>query len=152
MSESDDLLHKATETLASIDQPSQKAVLTTIQQAVPDVIAMYQFGSTVQGGEHAESDLDLAVLAPSPLPNLDRWELQEDLAAELRRDVDLVDLREASTVMQAQVLDKGTVLFEEDRTARQQFEMHVCSAYALLNEERAGILEDVQARGHIYGR
>ena len=107
MSESDDLLHKATETLASIDQPSQKAVLTTIQQAVPDLIAVYQFGSTVQGGEHAESDLGLALLARSALPNLDRWTLQEDLAAELGRDVDLIDLRAASTVMQAQVLGKG---------------------------------------------
>ena len=114
MSESDDLLHKATETLAFIDQPSQKAVLTTIQQAVPDLIAVYQFGSTVQGGEHAESDLDLALLARSALPNLDRWTLQEDLAAELGRDVDLIDLRAASTVMQAQVLEKGMVLAEAD--------------------------------------
>ena len=138
--------------MASLNQTSQKAVLEAIQDAVPDLIAVYQFGSTVQGGEHAESDLDLALLARSALPNLDRWTLQEDLAAELGRDVDLIDLRAASTVMQAQVLDKGMVLAEADRTARQQFEMQVCSAYVILNEERAGILEDVQARGHIYGR
>ena len=137
--------------MASLNQTSQKAVLEAIQDAVPDLIAVYQFGSTVQGGEHAESDLDLALLARSALPNLDRWTLQEDLAAELGRDVDLIDLRAASTVMQAQVLDKGMVLAEADRTARRQFEMQVCSAYAILNEERAGILEDVQARGHIYG-
>lgn len=138
--------------MASFNQTSQKAVLEAIQDAVPDLIAVYQFGSTVQGGEHAESDLDLALLARSALPNLDRWTLQEDLAAELGRDVDLIDLRAASTVMQAEVLDKGMVLAEADRTVRQQFEMQVCSAYAILNEERAGILEDVQARGHIYGR
>ena len=133
--------------MASLNQTSQKAVLEAIQDAVPDLIAVYQFGSTVQGGEHAESDLDLALLARSALPNLDRWTLQEDLAAELGRDVDLIDLRAASTVMQAQVLDKGMVLAEADRTARQQFEMQVCSAYAILNEERAGILEDVQRGG-----
>jgi predicted nucleotidyltransferase len=123
-----------------------------MQEIVPEVIAIYQFGSTVEGMEHGESDLDLAILAQRPLENLDRWELQEDLAAELGRDVDLVDLRAASTVMQAQVLKTGTVLAETDRTERQQFEMRVCSAYAMLNEERAGILEDVQARGRVYGR
>lgn len=135
----------------SPDPAVQDVVAEIVPAAVPGVIAVYQFGSTVDGTEHAQSDLDLALLASSPLPNLDRWALQEDLAAELRRDVDLVDLRAASTVMQAQVLDRGTVLFEGDRTARQQFEMHVCSAYALLNEERAGILNDVQARGRVYG-
>ena len=134
-----------------LDTAALDTIRAKIQDTVPDVIAIYQFGSTVEGREHAESDFDLAVLAQSPLPNLDRWELQEDLAAELCRDVDLVDLRSASTVMQAQVLETGTVLAETDRTARQQFEMRVCSAYAMLNEERADILEDVQARGRVYG-
>lgn len=130
----------------------QDTIREIVQEAVPGVIAIYQFGSTVQGNEHADSDLDVAVLAQSALDNLDRWRLQEDLAGELGRDVDLVDLRSASTVMRAQVLDRGVVLAEMDRAARQQFEMQTCSAYALLNEERAGILKDVQARGRVYGR
>lgn len=138
-----------------MDRSPDKAVRDVVSEivpaAVPGVIAVYQFGSTVDGTEHAQSDLDLALLASSPLPSLDRWALQEDLAAELRRDVDLVDLRAAPTVMQAQVLDTGTVFVETDRTARQQFEMQVCSAYAMLNEERDGILEDVQTRGRVYG-
>lgn len=127
-------------------------VLPGLADTVSGLIAVYQFGSTTQGGEHADSDLDLAILARRPLDNLDRWELQEDLAVQLRRDVDLVDLRAASTVMQVQVLSRGTVLGEWDRTARQRFEMQVYSAYALLNEERGGILDDVQTRGTIYGR
>lgn len=131
--------------------PLQDTIRKVLKEAVPSVIAIYQFGSTVQGGERDASDLDLAVLARSPLDNLDRWKLQEDLAAEIGRDIDLVDLRSASTVMRAQVLDRGIVLAEIDRTARQQFEMQTCSAYALLNEERAGILKDVQARGRVYG-
>lgn len=130
----------------------QNDILTTIRAAVPEVVAVYQFGSMVEGTEHAESDLDLAVLARRPLPNLERWDLQEELAVQVGRDVDLVDLRSASTVMQAQVIETAELLVEEDRTARQEFEMQVCSAYALLNEERAGILNDVQRRGRVYGR
>ena len=135
-----------------LDTATLDMIRERVKDALPDVIAIYQFGSTVEEDEHAESDLDLAILACRSLPNLDRWTLQEDLAAEVRRDIDLVDLRSASTVMQAQVIDTGTVLFETDRTGRQQFELRVCSAYAMLYEERAGILEDVQARGRVYGR
>ena len=138
--------------LTRLDAAALDTIRERIQDTVPDLVAIYQFGSSVQGGEHAESDLDLALLAQSPLPNLKRWELQEDLAAKFGRDVDLVDLRSATTVMQAQVLNSGTVLAELDRTARHEYEMRVCSAYAMLNEERAGILEDVQARGRVYGR
>jgi predicted nucleotidyltransferase len=134
-----------------LDSNAQDSIREVVQEAVPRVIAIYQFGSTVQGSEHDTSDLDIAVLARSPLDNLDRWTLQENLAAEIGRNVDLVDLRSASTVMRAQVLRSGSVLAERDRTARQQFEMQTCSAYALLNEERAGILKDVQARGRVYG-
>lgn len=124
--------------------------VTYIRDAVSELTAVYQFGSMVQGEEHSGSDLDLAVPAQSPLDNLDRWKLQEDLAAEIGRDVDLVDLRSASTVMRAQIFRSGSVLAELDRTVRQRFEMQTCSAYALLNEERAGILNHVQARGRVY--
>lgn len=136
----------------SHDPPAQEEVLEPIRAAVPGLISVYQFGSTVRDNEHSESDLDLAVLAAQPLPNLERWELQEDLAVRLRRTVDLVDLRAASTVMQVQVIAQGDILVEEDRTARQRFEMNTFSSYALLNEERAGIIEDIQARGRVYGR
>lgn len=130
---------------------SEPEFLSILLGSIPDLVAVYQFGSTVEGSEHPESDLDLAILAPRPLDNVDRWTVQEEIATQLRRDVDLVDLRAASTVMQMQVLSQGTVQEEWDRTARQEFEMQVYSAYALLNEERAAILEDVQVRGRIYG-
>jgi len=130
---------------------SELHVISFLADSIPDLISVYQFGSTPEGNEHAESDLDLAFLAPRPLDSVDRWTLQEELPSQLRRDVDLVDLHAALTVMQMQVLARGNVLAEWDRAARQQFEMRVYSAYALLNEERAGILKDVRKRGRIYG-
>jgi uncharacterized protein len=66
-----------------------------IRQAVPDLTAVYRFGSTVAGGEHRASDVDLAFLAARPLDPVRRFEIQERLAVALRRDVDLVDLRAA---------------------------------------------------------
>lgn len=127
-------------------------IVTLIQAVVPDVRAVYRFGSSGTGATHAESDLDLAVLPPVPLPAPTRWDLEQDLSIALRRDVDLVDLRSASTVMRMQVVSTGTVLFESDRAARQAFEVHTYSASALLNEERTGILDDIRKRGRVYGR
>lgn len=90
------------------------------------------------------------MLAPRALDPVARWHAQESVAAALGRDVDLVDLRAASTVMQAQVLG-GRVVWDGDRAARQSFEVVVMSSYALLNEERAGILADVRRRSTVYG-
>lgn len=112
--------------------------------------AIYRFGSQAQGTVHAESDVDLAVLASDPLKPGLLAELQQDLAVILNRDVDLIDLRATSTVMQMQVLSTGECLFCRDVQSRDVFEMIAYASYARLNEERAGILDDVRTRGSVY--
>lgn len=132
--------------------PDLAPLLDTLASAVPDLAAVYLFGSHAAGTAKANSDLDLAVLAAEPLGAVARFDLQERLAAQIGRDVDLIDLRTASTVLRAQVVATGRVVLDADRSARLAFEMTAYSAYALLNEERAGILADVAARGTVYGR
>ena len=90
------------------------------------------------------------MLARDPIPNLRRFELAQELAGQLHRDVDLVDLRTASTVMRMQVLSTGTCLDTQDESARREFEMYAYSDYARLNEERKGILDDIRAHGSVY--
>jgi hypothetical protein len=68
----------------------------------------------------------------------------------LHRDVDLIDLRQASTVMRMQVVSTGESLFSADDPKREQFETMVYASYARLNEERRGILDDIRARGRVY--
>jgi len=127
------------------------ALVQTIRDAVPDVIAVYLFGSMARGDESVRSDLDLAMLGRRPLDPVFRWELQQRLAVAAGRDVDLVDLRAASTVLRVQVLRDGQILFECDANARALFEATALSMYARLNEERRGIIEDVLRSGRIYG-
>ena len=124
--------------------------LRPLLDRVADVVAVYAFGSRAEGTAHAGSDLDLAVLAARPLDAVDRFEAQEALAAALGLDVDLVDLRSASTVMRAEVLRTGRVLHDAGPVARAFWETAALSAYALLNEERRGILEDVRRRGRVH--
>jgi hypothetical protein len=71
---------------------------------------------------------------------LERWNLAQDLANLLKREVDLVDLRKASTVMRMQVISLGQYLYESNRQERDRFEDYVFSSYARLNEERKEIM------------
>jgi uncharacterized protein len=130
--------------------PPLDPALALLREAFPDLAAVYLFGSTAGEATTPESDVDLAVLAARPLDPVARFDLQERLALALGRDVDLVDLRAASTVMQAQVVAHGRAVLDLDPRERAAFEMVTLSAYALLNEERAGILADIQARGRVH--
>ena len=127
------------------------ALIEHIRKSVPDLIALYRFGSQAKGTARRDSDVDLAVLARDPIPNLRRLELAMELAVQLHRDVDLVDLRTASTVMRMQVLSTGTCLDTQDESARREFEMYAYSDYARLNEERREILKRISASGLVHG-
>lgn len=132
---------------------SQDALaVAEICTALPAVVAIYRFGSSVGGVQSSESDVDLAVLPEAPLNVSARFDLQERLAQALRRTVDLVDLRSASPVMAIQVIAKGVLLYDGDAGVRGRFEDRVYGAYARLNEERRGILDRIAAEGTVYGR
>ena len=127
-------------------------IVETIRAAVPAAHAVYRFGSSVTGASRPDSDIDIGLLADGPLEPHARFALQESLAIALRRSVDLVDLRSASTVMASQVVTTGVVIHDGAPQLRGAFEDHVFSAYARLNEERRGILQRVAAEGTVYGR
>lgn len=123
-----------------------------IRSALPAVVAIYRFGSSVDGSSRPDSDIDLAVLVADRLDPHARFELQERLAVVLRRQVDLVDLRSATTVMASQIVTTGVLLHDGNPLARGSFEDYVYGAYARLNEERRAILERVASEGTVYGR
>jgi len=135
--------------------PSQNRdgeIVLALLKAIPDLIAIYRYGSTVEGSEHPSSDVDLAILAPAPIESRRTWDLAQELAALLGCDVDLIDLRSVSTVMQMQVVSKGLAIHIGDDPARVQFENTVFSLYVRLNEERRAILDRVREGRSIYGR
>ncbi len=82
-----------------------------LKSALPDLLAIYRFGSHGTRFERNDSDIDLAVIARQPCDTVALWNLGQTLAAKLHRDVDLVDLRSASTVLRAQVVAYGERLF-----------------------------------------
>ncbi|MFO0773064.1 MAG: nucleotidyltransferase domain-containing protein [Nitrospiraceae bacterium] len=126
-------------------------ITSFLTSRIPDRLAIYQFGSEAKGTTRPGSDIDLAVLARTPLSPEACFNLAQDLSIQLHRDIDLVDLRRATTVMRAQVISTGQRLAVFDRNGTAEFEMYAYSDYSRLNEERREILKTISTRGSIYG-
>lgn len=130
----------------------ENRVVQHLLGALPGCQAIYRFGSWRTEAERPDSDIDLAVLPPERLEPIRRWELAQALASLAGRDVDLVDLLAASTVLRIQIVAHGERLHACDLPAVERFEDMVYSSYARLNEERREILADVRQRGSVYGK
>ena len=65
--------------------------------------------------------------------------------------MDLLDFRGASTVMQDQILRSGVRLWASGIEI-DDYELFVLNEKLRLNERSEGLLEDIMARGTVYGR
>lgn len=126
-------------------------IVRIILANLQNVQAIYLFGSESMGEQHAQSDIDLAILSNTRLPETRLWELAQMLASKMSREVDVIDLKQASTVMRLQIISTGQCLFCLNEKLCTAFEDFVYSDYARLNEERASILQDIHHRGSVYG-
>ncbi len=130
---------------------NRAALIQTLQARVPNLLAIYAFGSRITGTAGPDSDLDLAVLVAGYAEPLALFGLAGDLADAAGCAVDLLDLRAASTVMQYQVITTGQRWWARDAQAA-LFEAAVLSEKTALDTARAGLLADIQQRGTVYGR
>lgn len=129
----------------------EKELVNTIVKMIPGVQAVYLFGSFASASEQKSSDIDIAFLNEKKLSNVDVYRYAQELAVVFNRDVDLLDLSSASTVMRMQVVSKGRRLYCYDDYKINTFEMMVYSMYLRFQEERKDILKTIKDRGNIYG-
>ncbi|MGB3684138.1 MAG: nucleotidyltransferase domain-containing protein [Rubrobacteraceae bacterium] len=134
----------------STEKPLAEAI-DELKRKIPELVAIYRFGSFGTDHERPDSDLDLAVYAGSSLSVVRLWDVAQELATLVGRNVDIVDLATASTVMRSQVIHGGERVYCADELDCETFENYVYSSYARLNEERREILQDILRRGSIYG-
>lgn len=105
----------------------------------PKVIIL--FGSYANRTFSSNSDIDIAFLANRDITQLQRWEIQEDLATKLGIDVDLVDMSTSNDVINFQIVSNGIILYEDGTVFAQNFLDLVYSKYLQLNEDRKEILK-----------
>jgi len=126
-------------------------ILTCLKKNLPDLMAVYAFGSQVSDTATDQSDLDLAVLVPGYAPGDFLWKLSSDLALLVDCPVDLLDFRAASTVMQSQILNTGKRLWAKDMTAS-LYECFVLNEKNALDAARAPLIALIEKEGRVYGR
>jgi predicted nucleotidyltransferase len=129
-------------------------IINTILAHHPTVQGIYLFGSYATADQRPDSDADIALLLmPSDAKkagSLAATCLASELAGIIGRSVDLINLRQVSTVLQKEVVMADRRIFEGDVGAAEEFEMLTLSYYQKLNEERAGIIEDALAGGRFH--
>ena len=126
--------------------------LTTYLEAQPAVLAAVLFGSAAAGRLRPESDLDLALLfvddgVPDAFAALD---LRAALEQRAGRDVDLIVLNRAPTILAFQATKKGKLITCRDPRAYQRYIVRLISEYADFKRIRRPIEEAVIKR-RIYG-
>lgn len=133
---------------------SGDTIVRIIQTHHPDVQAIYLFGSWGTEDEWPDSDVDIAMLLPpdkaKTLGALDLVKTQAELASLLHKPVDLLNLRQISTVFQKEVVMADRRIFTVNEYAAEEFEMLTLSFYQKLNEERAEILSEGLRSGRFY--
>jgi predicted nucleotidyltransferase len=134
----------------TISEPLAQAAISSIRTAFPNALAIYLFGSRANGTANSDSDLDLAVLVAGYAEPLQLWDVSNNLAEIAGCDVDLLDMRAASTVMQYQILQTGRRLWTIGLEA-DLFECFVLNEKLHFDQARAGLLADIQKRGTVYG-
>jgi predicted nucleotidyltransferase len=112
-------------------------LLQAIRAQLPGVVGVWLFGSVSRGQAGPGSDIDLAVLADAPIDGVVLFDLGLELGVIANRDVDLIDLRRASTVLRKEVVSGGRLAWTADAAACEAFAGDSMALYVALKDEQA---------------
>lgn len=106
----------------------ESSIVSMLRERLDGLKRVYLFGSHASGGAAPESDVDLGFYCSTPIDPVVRYELEQDLAVELFRDVDLVDMAVAGDVVNKEIVENGILLFGDPESA-ERYELNVYSDY-----------------------
>lgn len=128
-----------------------KQTIISYAKQIPDLMAVYIFGSFSQGQTHKNSDIDIAFLANEPLADVERWQLAQQIAITLKQDVDLVDLSNCSEVLRFMVISSGELIYKQDKKIIEYYAHQTYCLYMDLQELKAEQYLDIIKNKSVYG-
>jgi predicted nucleotidyltransferase len=102
------------------------------ERSLPDLAAVYIFGSVARGSARADSDVDVGILyrkTPSATFASQAYDVAADLSERLGRTADVVVMNGAPVDLVKRVLRDGHIVVERDRSARIAFEVRARNDY-----------------------
>jgi predicted nucleotidyltransferase len=127
----------------------ENVIRKQLLESIPGLNAVYLFGSFASGDENKDSDIDIGILAAADLDRLTLFETAQQLSAKLNRDVDLLDIKKVSLVMQFQIISKGKIIYAKHPVELLDYETLITSMYQRFNEERKFIINEVINSGRV---
>lgn len=129
-------------------------IIDVVLAHYPAVQAIYLFGSYDTEQEWPNSDVDMALLLPPVIArkagSLALDPLVFNLERLLGKPVDLINLRQVSTVFRKEIIMADRRIACRDQYAADEFEMLTLSFYQKLNQERREVLAEGLRSGRFY--
>jgi predicted nucleotidyltransferase len=109
--------------------PALDLIVAALRSGPPVRLAIL-FGSTARGTQRIDSDIDIGIVPKDPeLPLNEELTLQTELSRVSGRQVDLVRLDHASTLLRWQVVRYGRALVEAEPFAAARFTADAVAEY-----------------------
>jgi predicted nucleotidyltransferase len=122
-----------------------------VEEAFPEAVGVWVYGSMADGTARPDSDLDIAILGREPIRlGWDELERIGELSLRLGREVDLVDLRSVPALLRFEVVTRGIRVAAREPLTCDRFETQVISAYQQYYAEQRPRLADIRERGRVF--
>ena len=123
-----------------------------LTKQIPNLQAIYLFGSYASGDQTNVSDIDLALLMAGKMTPSKLAEISYQLAILLKIDqVDLVDLKAVNVIFQEEILKTGQRIATLNWCACEIYEDYIYCKAMEFREWRKPWIAEIMARGSIYG-
>jgi len=129
----------------------KQLIVDTLKSEIPELQALYLFGSQNDGTASMQSDVDIAYLSKRELTSVERWELSNRLASLLSINVDLIELSQTNTIFRYQILSTAERIYGEGYEV-ESFETLAYSFYLRFQEERKPIVDEIIKNRSVFGK
>ena len=134
-----------------LENSKKQLIVDALKLEIPELQALYLFGSQNDGTASSKSDVDIAYLSTVSLSSLGRWEIAEKLASLLSLDVDLITLSQTNTIFRYQILSTAERIYGEGYEV-ESFETLAYSFYLRFQEERKPIVDAIIENRSVFGK
>ena len=124
-------------------------IIKQLTKDIPKLKAIYIFGSQADNTALPNSDIDIAFLSDILLDEVTIWEISNELAFILKKDIDLIDIKKTNTIFRVQILSKANRIYCTDNISVEAFESLAYSFYVRFKEERRVIEEQIMKDGKV---
>jgi len=133
-----------------LDTKYKQQIIDTLKQNIPELQALYLFGSQNDGTATKKSDIDIAYLSKKSLSSFERWDISQKLALVLSLDIDLIELSSTNTIFRYQILSTAERIYGKGYEV-ESFETLAYSFYLRFREERQSIVDEIMKNRSIFG-